>query len=144
MTTISTSREIAASADEIFAAFEAPERLARWWGPADFTNTFDLCEFKPGGRWVYTMHGPDGKNYPNECVFRAIEPDKRIIIDHVVLPLYTLTITLEKRGDKTRLTWDQEFENKVFAAKMHDFLSTANEQNLVRLETEIATQKNAK
>jgi len=90
------------------------------------------------------MHGPDGKNYPNECVFRVIEPDKRIIIDHVVLPLYTLTITLEKRGDKTRLTWDQEFENKVFAAKMHDFLSTANEQNLVRLETEIATQKNAK
>jgi uncharacterized protein YndB with AHSA1/START domain len=42
--------------------------LSRWWGPAGFTNTFEVCEFKKGGRWSFVMHGPDGRNYPNESV----------------------------------------------------------------------------
>ena len=128
-------RLILTDARSIFAAFEDAERLARWWGPAGFTNTFDVCEFRPGGRWVYVMHGPDGRDYPNECVFREIEPDKRIVIDHVVLPLYTLTITLEAREGCTHLTWDQRFENREFADRMRDFLWNANEENLDKLET---------
>ncbi|MBP6003854.1 MAG: SRPBCC domain-containing protein [Pyrinomonadaceae bacterium] len=135
---ICIERTLSAGPREIFAAFEDPERLARWWGPAGFTNTFERCEFEPGGHWVYVMHGPDGRDYPNECVFREIEPETRIVIEHVVLPLYTLTITLENRGDKTHLTWRQEFENDVFATKMHDFLTTANNENLDRLEAVLA------
>jgi uncharacterized protein YndB with AHSA1/START domain len=34
--TFSTSREIAASVSEVFAAISAPERLARWWGLRGF------------------------------------------------------------------------------------------------------------
>jgi uncharacterized protein YndB with AHSA1/START domain len=63
---------------DVFAAFEQPDRLARWWGPKDFTNTFERFEFTPGGRWVFAMHGPNGASYPNESVFREIEPDSRI------------------------------------------------------------------
>ncbi len=134
-------RMISADARNIFAAFEDADRLARWWGPAGFTNTFDLCEFRPGGRWVYVMHGPDGRDYPNECVFREIDTDKRIVIDHVVLPLYTLTITLEPRDGGTHLTWDQQFENREFADRMRDFLWNANEENLDKLETILAAEK---
>ncbi len=65
MSSLTTSREIPASVEHVFAAFSDPARLARWWGPAGFTNTFDVCEFKPGGQWSFTMHGPDGANYPN-------------------------------------------------------------------------------
>lgn len=50
MTTFNTSREIPATAEQVFAAISDPERLARWWGPAGFTNTFKVCEFKKGGR----------------------------------------------------------------------------------------------
>ena len=73
MTTFFTSREISATPDEIFAAISTPDRLARWWGPAGFTNTFSLCEFKAGGRWAFVMHGPDGANYANENRFTEIE-----------------------------------------------------------------------
>jgi uncharacterized protein YndB with AHSA1/START domain len=45
---------------------------AQWWGPEGFANTFAQFEFKPGGRWVFVMHGPNGANYPNESVFREI------------------------------------------------------------------------
>src|SRR4029450_11050374 len=66
--TFQASRKIAAPPSCVFAAFEDSARLAVWWGPAGFTNTFKTYEFKPGGKWSFTMHGPDGKNYPNEIV----------------------------------------------------------------------------
>jgi uncharacterized protein YndB with AHSA1/START domain len=135
--TLNTFRAISAGAEEIFAAFSDSDRLARWWGPAGFTNTFHTFEFKIGGRWIYTMHGPNGKDYPNECVFRVIEPSKKIVIEHVVLPLYTLTVTFKELEGITTVTWDQHFENQVFATKMNGFLQTANEQNLERLAGEV-------
>ena len=44
--TFKTSREIAAWVSGVFAAISAPERLARWWGPAGFTNTFHVRAFR--------------------------------------------------------------------------------------------------
>src|SRR6218665_1864956 len=109
--TLSTARVIAASPRAIFAAFERPELLAAWWGPNGFTNTFDLFEFRPEGRWYFTMHGPNGAHYPNQSLFREIEPDRKIVIEHIVAPRFTLTITLTPQVDKTHLAWAQEFEN---------------------------------
>src|SRR5688500_4970526 len=51
MTPFRTSREIPASPEQVFAAFTDAQRLARWWGPAGFTNTFMVCDFTSGGRW---------------------------------------------------------------------------------------------
>jgi len=136
--TVAVERLIPASPRAIFAAFEDADRLAKWWGPAGFTNTFELCEFKPGGRWVYVMHGPDGRDYANECVFSEIVPDTRIVIDHVVLPLYTLSIDLTVEGGKTLLTWEQKFQNTAFVTSMRSFLENANNENLDRLEAMLA------
>ena len=135
---ISTERLFSASPRTIFAAFEQPDRLAQWWGPAGFTNTFEQFEFRPGGRWVFVMHGPNGASYPNESVFREIEPDARIVIEHVVKPWYTLTVTLTAQDDETRLTWVQEFESPEMAAKMRSLVETANEENLDRLQALLA------
>lgn len=132
-----TTREISASAADVFAAFCDGERLARWWGPKGFSNTFHTFEFVNGGSWVYTMHGPDGKDYPNECVFREILSEQKIVIDHVVLPIYALEITFNETDGKTVVSWEQEFENQVFATKMRDFLETANGQNLDKLTVEV-------
>jgi len=118
----------------VFAAFEQPDRLARWWGPSGFTNTFEQFEFKPGGRWIFVMHGPNGANYANESVFRDIQRDLRIVIEHVVQPRYTLTVTLTARGDQTLLAWVQEFESAEVAEKMRRVVEPANEQNLDRLQ----------
>jgi uncharacterized protein YndB with AHSA1/START domain len=94
MTTFSTSREISATVEDVFAAISNPERLSRWWGPAGFTNTFSLCEFKNGGRWSLVMHGPNGANYPNENAFVGIEAPRRVVVQHVSEPKYRLTIML--------------------------------------------------
>ena len=84
------------------------------------------------------MHGPNGADYPNENVFREIQPDTRIVLEHVGKPWYRLTVTLTARGDQTDLAWVQEFESPEFAATMRPLCEPANEQNLDRLESLLA------
>ena len=137
MTTFSTSREIPAPVEEVFAAISSPERLARWWGPAGFTNTFSACEFKKGGRWSFVMHGPNGANYPNENVFADIEAPGKVVIQHVSEPKFVLTIGLAPSAAGTLLSWAQAFENSEVAKHIEHIVVPANEQNLDRLAAEV-------
>jgi uncharacterized protein YndB with AHSA1/START domain len=136
--TFQVSRKIAAPPSSVFAAFEDSARLAVWWGPAGFTNTFKTYEFKPGGKWSFMMHGPDGKNYPNEIIITEIELPKRIVIHHVSQPRYLLTVTLEPTADGgTLVGWNQDFENPDVGRRMERILVPANEQLLDRLSAEV-------
>jgi uncharacterized protein YndB with AHSA1/START domain len=135
--TFDTSREIPATVDRVFAAISDPERLARWWGPAGFTNTFKICEFKNGGRWSFVMHGPNGQNYPNENIFAEIEPPTKVVVQHIVEPKYRLTITLAPSAAGTIVSWSQAFESSVIASRLEHIVVPANEQNLDRLSAEV-------
>jgi uncharacterized protein YndB with AHSA1/START domain len=137
---LSTERVLPASPHSVFAAFERPDLLARWWGPKGFTNTFERFEFKPGGRWVFIMHGPNGADYPNESVFRKLTPRARIVVEHVVKPWYMLTVTLTARGDQTHISWIQEFEGPEVAARIGPMVTTSNEQVLDRLQSLLASE----
>jgi uncharacterized protein YndB with AHSA1/START domain len=137
MSTFTTSREIPAPVEQVFAAISRPERLARWWGPAGFTNTFKVCEFKTGGRWSFTMHGPDGIKYPNESVFAEVEAPRKVVIQHVSGPKYRLTIDLAPSPAGTLVSWAQAFENPDVAKRIEHIVVPSNEQNLDRLSAEI-------
>ena len=137
MTTFKTSRDIPAPPEQVFAAFQDPQRLARWWGPAGFTNTFHLCEFKNGGRWSFVMHGPDGKNYPNESIFVGIEPARKVLVQHVSEPKFLLTVTFTPTRTGTVVSWTQAFENADVASRIEHIVVPANEQNLDRLSAEV-------
>jgi uncharacterized protein YndB with AHSA1/START domain len=141
MTTFNTSREIPATVEQVFAAISDPERLSRWWGPAGFTNTFNVCEFKNGGRWSLIMHGPNGDNYPNENVFAEIESPGKVVIQHVSEPKFRLTITLASSAMGTVVSWAQAFESPEVASRLEHIVVPANEQNLERLSVEVLRTK---
>jgi uncharacterized protein YndB with AHSA1/START domain len=138
MTTFTTSRDINASIDHVFAAISDPTRLAKWWGPAGFTNSFSLFEFKNGGRWSFVMHGPDGKNYPNENIFTEIVAPNKVVIKHIFEPIFELTITLTPSETGTLLSWAQALEDPKVAESIKHIVVPANEQNLDRLEAEVS------
>ncbi len=140
MTTFKTSRVFAATPEAVYAAFAAPERLARWWGPDGFRNTFDTFDFKPGGLWRFTMHGPNGADYPNESTFVTLEPGRTIVLRHTNQPHFQLTIGLEANAGGTLVTWAQAFDDADVAAKVKHIVEPANEQNLDRWQAEVATR----
>ena len=137
MTTFHASRLIAATPTQVFAAIANPERLARWWGPAGFTNTVTQFDFRPQGQWHLVMHGPDGKQYPNELVFEDIVPGQRLVVRHVNAPHFQLTITLAAVSGGTQVAWAQSFESADVAAQLAPIVKPANEQNLDRLSAEV-------
>ena len=139
MSVFRTSRVLSATVTAVFDAIRDPQRLARWWGPDGFTNEFDVFEFAPGGRWQFTMVGPDGKRYRNESAFADIVPGARVRIDHISPPRFVLTIALTPAGSGTHLSWEQAFEDPAVAASVRRIVEPANEQNLDRLAAELRT-----
>ena len=136
--TLLTRRRLAASREQVFRAFAEADRLARWWGPAGFTNHFALCDFRPGGHWKHEMEAPDGRRYPNEAVFAAINPPGCIVIRHVSAPGFTLTVTLTEQDGGTEIEWRQAFDSAEVCRQLAAVCVPANEQNLDRLQAELA------
>jgi len=138
MTTFSHQLHINALPSQVFAAIEDPSRLARWWGPDGFTNTFTVFEFRKGGAWQFTMHGPDGTDYPNVSRFESIEPGQGLVIRHVCEPFFSLSITLQAHEGGTLVLWKQSFDDDSLAKAVRHIVEPANEQNLARLSEEVA------
>jgi hypothetical protein len=86
------------------------------------------------------MQGPDGKRYPNEAIFAQIEPNARVRIRHTCAPYFELTIALQEAKAGTLVTWVQEFDDPQVAESVRHIVEPANEQNLTRLERELASQ----
>lgn len=137
MKTFKTSRDIAVSPETIFATFLNPERLAKWWGPSGFFNTFHQYQFKTGGKWSFVMHGPDGRNYPNEAEFVDIVPNEKVVIRHHSEPHFTLTIRISGSTIGSTVHWTQEFDSEDVANKIAHIIEPSNEQNLDRLMNEV-------
>jgi len=130
---LATSRMVSAAPERVFDAFRDPEKLATWWGPNGFTNTFHEFDFRPGGAWKLTMHGPDGKNYPNELVFVEIEEPRRIVIDHRSKPEYVAEFEFVPTPGGTKILFYHIFESAEVCQRIAKFAGDANEQNLTRL-----------
>lgn len=58
-----------------------PIHLSNWWGPVGFTTTTHELEFRTGGIWRFTMHGPDGTDFPNLVRYRHVSAN-RIEYEH--------------------------------------------------------------
>jgi uncharacterized protein YndB with AHSA1/START domain/catechol 2,3-dioxygenase-like lactoylglutathione lyase family enzyme len=131
------TRLVEAPRERVFRALAEARHLARWWGPNGFSSTFEHFDFRPGGRWRFVLHGPDGKDYPNENVFRSIAPE-RVVVDHPSdLHHFVLTIRLTAIGNRTLVGWHQVFDTADHRAEIAANVSDANEQNLDRLAAEV-------
>ncbi|WP_024874503.1 SRPBCC family protein [Saccharomonospora piscinae] len=76
------ARVIDAPRELVFEAFTDVRHLSRWWGPEGFTTTTRAFEFRVGGEWSFTMHGPDGVDYPEWITWTELTRPERIAMLH--------------------------------------------------------------
>lgn len=119
--------------EEVYRAWAQPELLTQWWGPSGFSSTFREFDFREGGYWRFTFHGPEGKNYPNENKFIEIEPGERIVLEHQGAPEFRLTATFTEKSGRTLVTFRQQFKDEKTFEQVKSYCPEANEQNLDRL-----------
>ena len=138
MTEIITRRDFNVPVEMLFKGWSQGENLQQWWGPEGFSNTFDEFDFRNGGKWIFTMHGPDGKGYENESVFETVKENELILLHHISKPEYKAEFNFSATGsNKSSLIWKMVFtEQKAYDA-LKDIVTEKNEENLNRLETVI-------
>lgn len=123
----------------LFKAWSEPEHLKNWWGPAGFTNTFHQFDFKVGGKWVFTMHGPEKGNYQNECEFIKIDAPHLIAWQRISQPIFQILTTFEAiNPNQTKLVFKMLFETVQECSKLKPFVADKNEENFDKLEVELA------
>jgi len=140
-----TDREIAATRvfdaprDLVFEAWTLPEHVAQWWGPNGFTTTTHSMDVRPGGEWIFVMHGPDGTDYKNHIVYREVVRPERLVYDHVSGPLFHATVIFEAEGEKTRIRMQMLFETAALRNKVAEEYGAVEglEQTLNHLEKHV-------
>ena len=140
------TRVINAPRPSVWKAFTTAEALAHWWGPTGFTITTQTFDFREGGDWVFVMHGPDGRDYPNWIRFTRIEAPTRMDHDHggdSDRVIFQAVITLDDLGDKTRVTLHSTFftkEQRDLVVKEYGAVE-GGKQTLARLDEYVNNQK---
>jgi len=137
---IVTTRVFDAPRDLVFQAWTDPEQLKLWWGPRGFSNSFESFDFKPGGLWKYTMHGPGGRDFPGEMQFVEIVEPERIVMDHLGPPQFRLTALFEELGSRTKLTFRQLFATAAVHDGVKRYAMPGNEENLDKLSEHLAAR----
>jgi len=128
----------------VFEMWTNPKHVVHWWGPKGFTNTIDEMDVRPGGVWLFTMHGPDGTDYKNKIVFKKVIRPERLEYSHVSGPLFDVTVTFDEEGGKTKLSIRMVFasvELRDKVAKEYGAVEGLN-QTLARLAERLDAHKN--
>ena len=108
----------------VWDAWTKKEHLLKWWGPHQFTNSKCSIELRPGGKFLITMNGPDGKEYPCHFVFDEILPIEKLVWTEKIVesdvwgeagppPESKMTMLLEDAGSKTKMTIISRFSSNA-------------------------------
>ncbi len=97
----------------VFKVWTDPKHLAQWWGPRRFTTEVHEMDVRPGGVWRYSMHGPDGRDYPFDGVYVEVVEPERLVFDGSIHEspeqrVWT-EVTFADQGAKTEVTVRQFF-----------------------------------
>ncbi len=135
MTTKTNSKEIRiiriydAPVQLVWDAWTDPEQVAQWWGPRGFTLTTHSKDLRPGGHWRYTMHGPDGVDYPNNTLYFEVEKCAKLVYDHGGNddrpPLFRVTVFFTPVNGKTKLDMTMTLPTPEAAEETRKFIKKA-------------------
>jgi uncharacterized protein YndB with AHSA1/START domain len=142
-------RLIEAPAALVFRCWTDPTHLARWWGPAGFTNPVCDLDLRVGGTWRIVMRAPDGTTYPCHGVYQEIVANQRLVFTNIatddagntLLDGRTVVTFAEENGN-TRLTVDTGATALVAdAVSKLQGMNAGWTQSLERLDREAASAR---
>ena len=121
-------RVIDATPETIYRAYTDPAILSQWFAPKPWSIHDAVIEPHAGGRFNFTMHGPNGEVFPNAGIFLEVVPNRRLISTDALTPdwkpagapFMVARIELEPTGDgKTKYTATASHWNEA-SMKQHE------------------------
>lgn len=113
----------------VWDAWTDPAQTAQWWGPRGFTLTTHSKDLRTGGSWTYTMHGPDGTDYPNKTLYLEVEPLAKLVYDHggndERPPMFRVTVLFSEVAGKTHMDMTMALPTPEAALQTRAFIRQA-------------------
>ncbi len=131
---IYSSRKIQFPISKVWDAYSTEALIKEWWGPHGFTNEFEIFEFKPEGKWIFTMISADGVRFPNTIVFKEIIPLEKIYLEHLPAPYFYAEILFTPVWESTKLEFSMIFNDVATYEAANKYAPEKNEENFDRLE----------
>ncbi|MFV8328269.1 SRPBCC family protein [Flavobacterium sp. ZS1P14] len=142
-------REFDTTRELLWEAWTNPEKFMKWWGPKNFTCPFCKMDFKVGGKYLYCMRSPEGRDFWGTGIFTEIVPMEQIVFTdsfadekgNIVPATYygmegfplelQITVTFEEHDDKTKMTLIHE---GIPSGKMIDLTNVSWNESFDKLE----------
>lgn len=129
MSELHLSRVYRAPRSLVWQCWTDPAHVGQWWGPRGFTLTHHSKDLRAGGSWVYTMHGPDGVDYPNTTRYLEVVEGQKLVYDHgsngQSKPLFRVTVVFTDVDGGTRMDMTMAFESEEAARTTGHFIRLA-------------------
>src|SRR5262245_47892425 len=126
---IRITRVYDAPVQAVWDAWTNPHEVAQWWGPRGFTLTTHSKDLRSGGHWSYTMHGPDGADYPNTTQYLEVETCAKLVYDHGGHedrpPLFRVTVRFSEVDGQTKMEMSMSLPTPEAAAETRKFIKRA-------------------
>ncbi|HTM45294.1 MAG TPA: SRPBCC family protein [Polyangiaceae bacterium] len=126
---IRISRVYDAPVKAVWDAWTDPKQVAMWWGPRGFTITTHSKDLRPGGSWKYTMHGPDGIDYPNITHYYEVEKCSKLVYDHGANETqpakFRVTVLFSEASGKTKMEMTMTLATVEEAEETRRFIKSA-------------------
>ena len=103
----------------VFKVWTTAEHLKQWFGPKGFTVPMCEMDLRPGGAFRFVFRGPDGKDYPSEGEYVAVEPPSRLVWKGLLpegLEVWTEVTFVEREGT-TLVRVHQKYSRQTFATR---------------------------
>ena len=94
------TKQVHASAEDVFRAFTDAEHLPGWWGPEGFNVSDVISDPRAGGEFRLVMTGPDGVGQLVEGTYQEVSSRSHIVAEISAVssdgsPLVTAVLTID-------------------------------------------------
>ena len=103
--TLTITKEIEASIEDVWKAWTEADEIAKWWVPSGMSFKIVKHEFEAEGEWEYVMTMPDCKEFVSKGKYLEIIQHEIIVTTASFIPMTMDTIMVVKfSGNSERTT----------------------------------------
>ena len=125
---ITVVREFDAPLEQVWKAWTDNTILDKWWAPRPWRTETKSMDFKEGGKWLYSMVGPEGERHYCRADYNKIVPNKS----------YTYIDAFcdengNKNADFPNMNWNVEFQATGRSTTVTIEINFANEESFQKI-----------
>lgn len=93
-----------APVDKVWALWNDPEAMKKWWSPKDFTAPVVKNDFRVGDTFLLSMKSPKNEMFWNTGTYRNIIPGSEVKAPGQWPDEVTVRVTFNEEGGKTHVS----------------------------------------